>query len=337
VIRPRPARSSARSRIQQRAASADVLLLAAVTISALNFSVVKIGLKEIQPLAFPVVRYGVGGLVLLFILHMREGSVSVRRADLPVLLLTSVLAITLSQIMFVFALANTGASDTALLMATAPVVTTVLATIAGLERAEGRHWVAAAFGLSGASLVIAGGAAPGHLGGSLFGDGLALGNVLVSSAAILPIPSLMRRYSALRILTWEMLIGTAVLLPVALPSLLMQDYGHITITGWTALAYAVVLSGIVANLLYFTAIGRVGPSHAAIYQYVQSLLAVGFAVALLGEQVTVTQLVGGAIVVGSVALSRAGRPAQYPAGPDSLEPTQPAPDGHPGLAEPPGP
>lgn len=49
----------------------------------------------------------------------------------------------------------------------------------------------------------------------------------------------------------------------------------------TSLAYAVILSGTVTNLLYFTAIGRVGPSHAAIYQYLQSALAVGFAVVLL--------------------------------------------------------
>jgi hypothetical protein len=40
--------------------------------------------------------------------------------------------------------------------------------------------------------------------------------------------------------------------------LVCQDYAQVTFAGWGALAYAAVFSGIVTNLLYFTAIGRVG-------------------------------------------------------------------------------
>jgi drug/metabolite transporter (DMT)-like permease len=185
-----------------------LLLLSAVTVWALNVSVVKIGLAEIQPLAFPVFRYGVGGLVLLLILHAREGSIGIPRADLPVMVLISLFGITLSRITFVFALTNTGTSNTAMVIATAPIVTTALATGIGLEQAERRHWLAAVFGLAGAVLIIVGRATPAGLGGSLLGDRLAITNVFVSSVSILPIESLMRRLTALRVLTWEMLIGT---------------------------------------------------------------------------------------------------------------------------------
>ena len=105
-----------------RAPSADVLLLSAVSIWALNYSVVKIGLTEIDPLAFPVVRFGVGGLILLGVLRWLEGSIGFRRADVRLLLVASVLGITLSQISFVLALTNTSASDTALLAATSPIL-----------------------------------------------------------------------------------------------------------------------------------------------------------------------------------------------------------------------
>ena len=56
--------------------------------------------------------------------------------------------------------------------------------------------------------------------------------------------------------------------------------------------------------------GRIGASRAAIYQYLQSFLGVLFAVQLLGEGVGVVQLVGGAIVVASVILSRSPKVAQ---------------------------
>jgi drug/metabolite transporter (DMT)-like permease len=287
-----------------RAPSADVLLLCAVSIWALNYSVVKIGLTEIDPLAFPVVRFGVGGLILLGVLKWLEGSIGFRRADVRLLLVASVLGITLSQISFVLALTNTSASDTALLAATSPILTTLLATAVGLERMNRRHWVAAVVGLAGAVLIVAGGASTHHLGQSLLGDLLALGNVIGSSASALPIMPLLRRYSPLRILTWQMLLGTTMLVPFALPSLLTQDYAAITNTGWACLGYAVIFSGIATNLLYFTAIGRVGASRAAMYQYIQSFLAVAFAVVLLSEPVRILQLLGGVVVVGSVVLSR---------------------------------
>jgi drug/metabolite transporter (DMT)-like permease len=80
----------------------------------------------------------------------------------------------------------------------------------------------------------------------------------------------------------------------------------------------VIFSGIVTNLLYFTAIGRVGPSRAAVYQYLQSFLAVLFAVILLGEHVSLVQLLGGIVVVGSIVFGRSavGR-RRGPSGPAS--------------------
>ena len=287
-----------------RPVSADLLLFTAVTLWGLNYSIVKFGLSQIAPLAFPVFRFGIGGLVLLFILRLREGSVGVRREDLPLLVLVGFFGITLSQISFVFALTNTSASDTALLTATAPIVTALLAAAVGLERMGKRHWVAVSIGLAGVVLLVAGGAGGARLGSNLLGDGRALANVIVSSVSALPILPLLRRYSAHRILTYEMLIGTAILVPFAVPGLTAQNYAQVTLAGWGSLAYAVVFSGIVTNLLYFTAIGRVGPSRAAVYQYLQSFLAVLFAVILLGEHVSLVQVLGGIIVVGSIVFGR---------------------------------
>jgi len=78
-----PAQSPDTAQPVTRAASADLLLLTAVTLWGLNYSIVKFGLSEIAPLAFPVFRFGVGGIVLLVILRLREGSIGVRREDLP--------------------------------------------------------------------------------------------------------------------------------------------------------------------------------------------------------------------------------------------------------------
>jgi drug/metabolite transporter (DMT)-like permease len=292
-----------------RSGSSDVILLAAVTLWALNYTVMKYGISQIQPLALPAIRFGTAGLILLVILRIHEGSIGVHRDDLPRLAIAGFFGVTLSQISFVFALTYTTASDNALLGATAPIVTVVIATIIGLERSGRGHWVAVLVGLIGVVLIVVGGSTSGLFQSGLLGDALAFGNVLVSSISAIVIVPLLVRYSVYRILTYEMLIGTVILLPIALPSILAQDFGHVTLGGWTALGYTILLTGLVTNLLYFTAVGRIGASRAAVYQYVQAFLGVLFAVVLLGEEVTPVQLVGGAIVVGGVILARSARGA----------------------------
>jgi drug/metabolite transporter (DMT)-like permease len=303
---------AAGARERARVPSADLILFIAVSLWSLNFTVVKFGIGEISPLAFPVLRFGFGGLAMAAILLWREGTLRVARADLPALLAVAVLGITLNQICFVFSLTNTGASDVALLGATGPLITAFLATAVGLERLGRRHWLSALIGMAGVVLIVGGGgnAALGQT--PLLGAGLALGATFCSSASALPIRHLMGRYSAWRILTFEMLAGSLLLLPVALPSLVGQDYGRVTLAGWGSLAYAVVLTGVVTNLLYFTAIERVGPSRAALFGYLQSFLGVLFAVALLGERIAPLQLVGGLVVIGSVVMSRSRSLARRP-------------------------
>ena len=52
---------------------ADLLLLAAVSLWALNYSVIKVGVSQISPLAFAVLRFGLSGLAMAAILRWREG------------------------------------------------------------------------------------------------------------------------------------------------------------------------------------------------------------------------------------------------------------------------
>lgn len=300
---PRVREATARA----RSAPSDLILMTAVTLWALNYSVVKFGISEFEPLALPVLRFGTAGLVMLVILRVRERTVGVRLGDVPRLAIAGFFGVTLSQVTFVYALTFTSASDNALLGATAPIVTAVMATVVGLERSGRRHWVAAVIGLGGVVLIVAGSPSARLLASGLLGDALAFGNVLVSSASAIVVVPLLVRYSVYRVLTYEMLIGTAILLPVAAPAIAAQDLSRVTPAGWLALGYAILATGVITNLLYFTAVGRIGASRAAIYQYLQAFLGVLFAILLLGEGVTVVQLVGGMIVVGSVILSRSSR------------------------------
>jgi len=301
-------------RLPPRERSADLVLLLAISIWSLNFTVMKVGIGEISPLAFPVFRYGLGAIVMTVLLHRREGSLRFERRDLGLFVVAGVLGISLNQLFIVNALTLTSAANVALLSATQPIFTAVIATIVGDESLGRRHWLSVGLGMLGVALIVDGGAGQAVISagqGALadrpslpLGELFALGVSVTAAASAVTIRRLLVRYSPYRILTLQMIIGTVFLLPIAAPSLASQDYGQVAPAGWAAIAYSSILAGVVSNLLYFTGIGRVGASRAAVYQYLQSFLGVILAVVLLSEPLGLLQVAGGLVVVTSVAMSR---------------------------------
>jgi drug/metabolite transporter (DMT)-like permease len=307
---PTPAAASGSTARSGTERSADLVLLVAVAIWSLNFTVMKVGIAEMSPLAFPMFRFGLGAIVMTLVLRRREHSLRIERRDLGLFVIAGFVGITLNQISIVYALTLTTAANVALLSATQPIFTAVIATIVGDEVLGRRHWASVAIGMLGVVLIVGGGSGGASPESAHDPNGLPLGELLAllisltAAASWVTIRRLLERYSAYRILTIQMIIGSVLLLPVAAPALATEDFGAVSAVGWGALAYSAILAGVVTNLLYFAGVGRVGPSRAAIYQYLQSFLGVVLAVILLSEPLGPLQVIGGLIVVASVVLSR---------------------------------
>jgi len=107
-----------------------------------------------------------------------------------------------------------------------------------------------------------------------------------------------------------MVAGTVVLIPFALPDLRSQDWTTVPVDAWLGLAYAAILSVSVTNILYFTAIHRLGASRAALFTYLEPFLGALLAVLLLGESISPIQLLGGAVVLASVGIGRGRGPRE---------------------------
>jgi drug/metabolite transporter (DMT)-like permease len=93
--------------------------------------------------------------------------------------------------------------------------------------------------------------------------------------------------------------------------LLRQDWDLPALV-WAALAFAVLGPLVITNYLWFTAIERVGPSRATLVTNLQPFLAALFAVALLSEDLTWLQVVGGLAIGAALFLARLRRPTPEP-------------------------
>jgi drug/metabolite transporter (DMT)-like permease len=294
----------------RRPSAAETMLLVTVTIWAFGFTVTKYALDNgFEPLAFSAARFALAGTLFAFLTYGLERTFHMSRRHLQLLLAAAVAGIFLNQVAFVYAIDLTTASTTALIFGTLPVLTALFAFAFGVERLSRRFWVAAACSFAGVALVAVGGG--GGLSGDLTGNLLAFLGAATWGVYSVAIAPLMRHYSPYRISAVALVAGSVPLLVAGLPQLLDQSWDLAPLV-WAGFVFAVVGPLVVTNVLWFTAIDRVGPSRATLVTNLQPFLAALFAVVLLSESISAVQFAGGAAIALGLLLARR-RPAVEPA------------------------
>jgi drug/metabolite transporter (DMT)-like permease len=286
---------------------ADALLLVTVLVWSFHFAVVKYALSNgVPPLVYATLRLGIGSVLFAGITYGREHTLRARKYDLVLLCGVLGLSLYLNQLSFAYAIDLTNASTVALLFGTLPICVGLLAWITRIERARWRQWLAAGVSFGGVALVAAD--APGGLSHDLGGVLLGMLVPVTWAAYSVLVTPLLRRYSPYRIST---LVGLAAVVPLAAtaaPQLAHQHWNAITTLAWLGLAYTILLSYALGNVLWFTAIHRVGANRASLYANLQPFLGAAFAVLTLGETMGSLQIVGGAIIAAGILLARERQP-----------------------------
>jgi drug/metabolite transporter (DMT)-like permease len=279
----------------------DLMLLGTVVLWALNITVTKyVFTHGWRPLSYATIRYFAATALFWCFTYQRERSFRIRTSDATLVALAA-LMIFLNQLSFVYSIDLTSASTVALLLGVTPIFVALFATAAGLERVTGTFWIAAAISFVGVGLVAAG--ASGGFSGDIWGDLIAVCTAATWAAYSVAIAPLMRRYSPFRISALVLALGWIPLAIVSIPQLLDQSFSFDWLV-WLAFAYAVVGPLFLTNILWFTAIDRVGPSRAALFANLQPFFGVIFALLLLSEHLDRYEIAGGFAIAAAIVLER---------------------------------
>ena len=286
---------------------ADVLLVATVLFWSFNFTVVKYALTHgWQPLSYSSVRFALGAALFSGVTYAREQTLGVRRADLVLLLAAAALGICLNQLSFTYSVRLTNAATVALVFGTLPIFVALISRVFRLERLRLRHWLATAISFSGVALVAAG--ASTGLSGDLGGILLALAAALTWAGYSVAVGPLMRRYSPYRISAFVLIAGSVPLLAAAAEQLARQEWSDLGTLAWAAFVYSLFFSLVFTNVMWFTAIDRVGAARASLYANLQPFLGAFFALVVLSEEMGAIQFAGGFVIGAGLVLARGGRP-----------------------------
>ncbi len=286
---------------------ADVLLLATVLFWSFNFTVVKYALTHgWEPLSYSSVRFALGAVLFSGFTYAYEGGLRVRRQDVLLLLGAAALGIFLNQIAFVYAVRLTTAATVALMFATLPIFVALIAQALGLEHLRRRHWIATVISFSGVALVALG--AAGGIRGDLGGILLGLAGAATWAAYSVAMGPLMRRYSPYRISAFVLVVGSVPLLLSSVQQLANENWSELSGIAWAAFVYSLFFSLVFTNIMWFTAIDRVGAARSSLYVNLQPFLGAFFALVVLSEEMGRLQVAGGLVIAGGILLARLARP-----------------------------
>ena len=276
------------------------MLLGVVLLWALNVTVTKYMFEHgWHPLAYGTIRYFVAISLFWAFTYYRERSFRIERKDFWLVGLAA-LFIFLNQLCFVYGIKLAHASTVALLLGVTPIFIGLVSLALRLEHLGGAFWIGAAITFGGVGLIAA---ANGSVGSSLRGTLLAIATALTWAFYTVTIAPLMRRYSPYRISALVLAIGWVPLALVSIPQLADQQF-EFGWKVWLGFGYAVIGPLFLTNILWFTAIDRVGASRASLFANLQPFFAVFFALILLSESLTSLEIAGGVLIFAGIALER---------------------------------
>jgi len=287
------------------------MLLGAVLLWALNVTVTKYMLEHgWLPLAYGAIRYFAAITIFWIYTWWRERSFRIARDDWRYVGIAAAM-IFVNQLCFVYSLEFAHASTVSLLFGTCPMFVGLISIIFLRAHLEKSFWIGAALTFAGVALIAAG--AGGGLVSGWKGDVLAIMLAVTWAAYTVAIAPLMRRYSPYRISAVVLAIGWAPLALVSIPQISRQDFSFSGAV-WLGFVYAVIGPLFLTNILWFTAVDRVGAARASIFNNMQPFFGVLFALLILSESIHGLEIAGGLLIFVGIAYERVGRqiPARVP-------------------------
>ncbi|HTP53097.1 MAG TPA: DMT family transporter [Anaeromyxobacteraceae bacterium] len=285
----------------------DLLMFLHSLISAGTYLAAKRALVELSPFELATARFLLAGAIYAALLLRQPPRIA--RRDFVGLVALGFVAIPLNQGLFLGGLSLTTPDHAALLYGLTPVFVFLFALLRGEERSSALKVTGITVAFTGAVIVLL---SQGRLAGvaqprkGLAGDVLVLAAVVAWAVYVAWGKPYAERYGAVATTGLTVVTGTFLYLPLGMAFTRGADFRVLSPVGWASLAYLVLLTSVVAYLIYYYALAREDASRVAIWSNTQPVLTAILAWAMYGERFTPAFLGGGALVIAGVALTQRG-------------------------------
>jgi drug/metabolite transporter (DMT)-like permease len=191
----------------------------------------------------------------------------------------------------------TSVANSTLLSNLAPLVVTLAAHWIFHEKITRRFIVALFLGIAGMAILVGHGLKAGNLKGDL----LAVLTAIFYAGYLLTVKQLRQSMDSVTVMAWSGLFSCPCFLLVAVLS--GDTLVPATVQGWAIVGALALMSHIGGQTLIAYALGRLPASFSSLTLLLQPVIAALLAWPILGEPVTLRQVLGGIIILGGIALA----------------------------------
>jgi drug/metabolite transporter (DMT)-like permease len=262
----------------------------------------KLAVEEVPPFTVAAVRFAIATALLALWAGSRHGPIRAPGwANLPLVLAMGATAVAGYNVFFLYGLELAPASDGAIIVpGFAPVFTVLLGWAVLRERVSRPGVVGLVHAFAGLVFVV-------DPGGPLEADRLAGAALFVAGAVCWAIYLLIgrpaiARFGAVTSTLYATATGTAMLIPFSLAEQGWSDLQDAGADGWLPMVYLAIFGTVLAFVLFYEGVSRIGPARAAAFAMLVPIFGVLASVLLLGEQLAISLVVGGAAIIGGLWL-----------------------------------
>lgn len=260
------------------------------------FTSARIIVADAPPLTALALRFLISGLLGVALARAMGQSWRLTRAQWRATVIFGVCQNALYLGLFFVAMQTVEASLAAIVAATMPLLVALAGWLVFGERVGALGLGGLVAGFVGVGVIM--GSRLGGAGADPVGLGLCVIGVIALGSATLAVRGASSGGNLLMIVGLQMLVGAAVLAVVglALEPLEVRWSWQLGV----AFAYTVLVPGLLATVVWFLLVNRIGATRASTFHFLNPFLGVAIAAALLGERLGPLDLLGVAIITGGI-------------------------------------
>lgn len=287
-----------------------VLLLLTMVVWGSTFVVTKELIALWPPFTLAFVRVAMGTLVLLPLAISRHQSET--RLPWATIWIMGLLGVALYYLSFNLAMVYVSASQGALVQASIPAMTALVAVLWLRERASPLRWLGIALSVGGVLIVFSGSVAD-NGESTLFGNFLMFTSV-ICWAFYTALAKRVAQFDALVITVCVTGTGSLLLLPLAAYEVVAAHAAgnglqSLPVAGWLGVLYLGSVASGLAYMLYSAALRHLDASAVGVYTNLIPVVGVLTGVVMLGEPLSMRAIIGGLVVMFGVWITtRSERP-----------------------------
>lgn len=290
--------------------------LIAMLITALVWSVsfinIKVAVAVVPPMTLGLLRFVIASAILIAIVWYKKIDLRLEKKDIPAVFMAGAIGITLYFYFENNGIKYTSASSSSLIIATIPIFSVIADAIIYKIKMTKIVFLSILSSLIGVALIV------GFDFEALVATGYAKGYMMMFGAVgawilyMIVTKPLFDRYSQMKLLFYQSLIGTVCFVPFALME--QFDYSLLTTNIMIHITILGVFASVVGFYTYLIALDVLGMSVSSIFLNLLPLLTVIFSMFYLKETMTMIQFAGGGLILLSVFLINSS-----PRDPNALE------------------